>query len=100
MKRFPNPASFRLALFAAAMVLAASAAHALTFETKNYTDDSYLRYTDPDKKVEQFNSGKSQTTLPGGTTFQFYSGPAKDSVFNRGGQFQPAWGPQLLPDPR
>jgi hypothetical protein len=89
-----------LAMFAAGMFLAAPAAHALTFETKNYSDDSYLRYSDPDKKVEQFNDGKAQTPRPGGTTFQFYSGPAKGSLFSPGGGFQPSWGPQALPDPR
>jgi hypothetical protein len=102
MKRaYPHPTHLRLAMFAAAMIFAAPAAHALTFETKNYTDDSYLRYSDPDKKVEQFLNNDGQATKSGGPTFHFNVGPAKEDLFTRGrGSFQPAWGPQALPDPR
>jgi hypothetical protein len=89
-----------LAALAAAMVLAAPAAHAFTYETKNYTDDSTLPpgYTDPDKKVEQFNSG-DVTAKPGGTTFHFEVKPSNNG-FDRNGRFAPAWGPQPFPDGR
>ena len=83
------------------MIFAAPAAHAFTYETKNYTDDSALPpgYTDPDKKVEQFNSGKVPATKPGDTTFYFGVRPSDDG-FGRGGRFAPAWGSQPFPDGR
>jgi hypothetical protein len=90
----------RLAALAAATVFAAPAANAFTYETKSYTDDNGLpRYTDPDKKVEQFENGKVPTPPPGGTTFHFSVWPSNDG-FDRGGQFAPAWGPQPFPDGR
>ena len=90
----------RLAAFAAAMVVAAPAAHAFTYETKNYTDDSTLPpgYTDPDKKVEQFGSG-DVPAKPGATTFHFEVRPSNNG-FDRSGRFQPAWGSQPFPDGR
>ena len=90
----------RLAAFAAAMVVAAPAAHAFTYETKNYTDDSALPpgYTDPDKKVEQFGSG-DVPAKPGGTTFHFEVRPSNNG-FDRSGRFAPAWGSQPFPDGR
>src|SRR5258705_11192513 len=93
----------RLAALAAAVVFAAPAAHALTFETKNYADDRGLPpgYTDPDKKVEQFENGKVATPPPGGTTFHFSVRPSNDGLFDRGGgRFTPAWGSQPFPDGR
>jgi hypothetical protein len=83
------------------MVFAAPAAHAFTYETKSYTDDSGLPpgYKDPDKKVEQFGEGKVPTTPPGGTTFHFEVRPSNDG-FDRNGRFAPAWGPQPFPDGR
>ncbi len=102
MQRALQSKPLRLAVLAAAAVFAAPAAHALTFETKNYTDDRGLPpgYTDPDKKVEQFDSGKVPAA-PGGTTFHFSVRPSNDGLFDRGGsRFTPAWGPQPFPDGR
>jgi hypothetical protein len=99
----------RLAALAAAMVLAAPAAHAFTYETKSYTDDSTLPpgYTDPDKKVEQFNSGNVATPPPGGTTFHFSVGPSNDGLgapangrFGPAGQYIPMPGMQTFPGNR
>jgi hypothetical protein len=92
-----QPTHLGLAVLAAAMVFAAPAAHAFTYETKSYTDDSGLpKYTDPDKKVEQFGSG-DVPAKPGGTTFHFEVRPSNNG-FDRGGRFAPAWGPQPFPD--
>jgi hypothetical protein len=89
----------RLAALAAAAIFAAPAAHAFTYETKNYNDDSGLpRYTDPDKKVEQFLSGDTPEK-PGSTTFHFDVKPSSDGI-GRSGRFGPAWGPQPFPDGR
>jgi hypothetical protein len=98
----------RLAALAAAMVCAAPAAHAFTYETKSYTDDSGLpRYTDPDKKVEQFNSGDAAASPPGGTTFHFSVGPSNDGFggranerFGPAGQYIPMPGMQTFPGNR
>jgi hypothetical protein len=89
-----------LAALAAAAVFAAPAANAFTYETKSYTNDGGLPpgYTDPDKKVEQFNSG-DVTAKPGGTTFHFEVKPSNNG-FDRNGRFAPAWGPQPFPDGR
>ena len=89
------------------MVVAAPAAHAFTtYETKSYTDDSGLpRYTDPDKKVEQFNSG-SVPGQPGSTTFNFevkphngFGGTSNDR-FGPAGQYIPVPGMQTFPNDR
>jgi hypothetical protein len=91
-----------LAVFAAAMVFAAPAAHAFTYETKSYnTDDSGLPpgYTDPDKKVEQFGSGDVPAKPGSGTTFHFEVKPSNNG-FDRSGRFAPAWGSQPFPDGR
>jgi hypothetical protein len=97
MKRAPLQTHLRLAALAAVMVFAAPGAHAFTYETKNYTDDSSLPpgYTDPDKKVGQFSSGDIPAK-PGGTTFRFEVKPANNGFQN--GRFAPAWGPQPFPD--
>lgn len=83
------------------MVFAAPAAHAFTYETKSYTNDSGPPpgYTDPDKKVEQFGSG-DVPAKPGGTTFHFEVRPSNDGLFDRSGRFAPAWGSQPFPDGR
>jgi hypothetical protein len=88
----------RLTALAAAMVFAAPAAHAFTYEIKTYTDDSTLLpgYTDPDKKVEQFGSGDIPQK-PGSTTFHFEVKPSSNG-FDRSGRFAPAWGPQPFPE--
>jgi hypothetical protein len=80
------------------MVFVAPAAHAFTYEIKNYTDDSGLPpgYTDPDKKVERFNSGDIPAK-PGGTTFRFEVRPSNNG-FDRSGRFTPAWGSQPFPE--
>ena len=91
----------RFAAVAAAMIFAAPAAQAFTYETKTYSDDSYLKYSDPDKKIEKFNSGDVQVPAPGGTTFHFSVKPSNDGLFDRGnGRFAPAWGSQPFPDGR
>jgi hypothetical protein len=61
-----------LAAFAAAMLFAAPAAHAFTYETKSYTDgaDNSI-FLDPDKKVEQFGSGTVPLKQNNGLTFNF-----------------------------
>ena len=101
-RRLLRSSHLRLAVFTAAMIFAAPAAHAFTYETKNYTDDSTLPpgYTDPDKKVEQFNSGKVTPPKPGDTTFYFGVKPSDDGLFSRGSRFAPAWGSQPFPDGR
>lgn len=87
-------------MFAAAMILAAPA-HALTFETRTYTDDNqFLQYTDPTKKVEQFQNDDAQKSAPGSTTFHFSVRPSNERFFDRGSQFRPAWGAQPFPDGR
>src|SRR5258708_39860135 len=97
MKRALLQTHLRLAVLAAAMVFVAPAAHAFTYETKNYTDDSGLpKYTDPDKKVEQFTNGEIPQK-PGSTTFHFEVRPSNNG-FNQNGRFGPAWGSQPFPD--
>ena len=102
MKQALLPMHLRLAVLAAGIVLAAPAAHAFTYETKSYTDDGGLPpgYTDPDKKVEQFNSGKVPAPKSGDTTFYFGVKPSDDRLFNGGSRFAPAWGQQPFPDGR
>ena len=104
-----QPKHLRLAALAAAMVVAAPAAQAFTYETKSYTDDSGLPpgYTDPDKKVEQFNSGNVATPPPGGPTFHFSVGPSNEGFggranerFGPAGQYIPMPGMQSFPSNR
>jgi hypothetical protein len=97
--RHLQPAHLALAAFAAAMLLAAPAALAFTYETKSYTNDSGLPpgYTDPDKKVEQFGSG-SVAGEKGDPTFRFEAGPANNGF---GGPMKDRFGPagQFIPMP-
>jgi hypothetical protein len=76
-----RPACFALAAFAAAMLFAAPAAHAFTYETKNYTDgaDSSV-FLDPDKKVEQFGSGTVQLKPNNGVTLNFEVKPYNNGI--------------------
>jgi hypothetical protein len=102
--RHRQPVHFALAAFAAlaaAMLLAAPAAHAFTYETKNYNngDDNSI-FLDPDKKVEQFGSGDVPAKPGGGPTFHFEVGPSNNGIFGQSGRFNPAWGPQPFPDNR
>jgi len=98
----------RFMIVAAAVALAAPA-HAFTYETKSYANpDGTPKYADPDTTVEGFgkqfgkplqNGDGSTATGNGNVHFNFSVGPS-NSVFGPGKRFEPAWGPQLLPDPR
>jgi hypothetical protein len=102
-----RPAYLALAAFAAATLLAAPAAHAFTYETKNYTDgaDSSV-FLDPDKKVEQFGSGTVPLKPNNGVTLNFevkpyngYGSPLNDR-FGPASKYipTPGMGLQNLPD--
>jgi hypothetical protein len=98
MPRHLHPAHLALAAFAAAMLLAAPAAHAFTYETKSYTDGAGNSiFLDPEKKVEQFGSGDVPVKPDNGVTFHFEVRPSNNNVFGQGNRFNP-WGPQPFPD--
>jgi hypothetical protein len=96
-----------LAVFAAAMVLVAPAAHALTFDTKGNTNgDGTPKFIDPDEKVEQFGNS-SVPGQPGSTTFRFEVGPSNNGFggpsndrFGPAGQYIPMPGMQTFPSNR
>ncbi len=82
--------------FAAAFslsALAASAAHAFTFDnTTNTNSDGSAKYVDPDERFSgNSNNNNGQTTIrQGNTTMQFGSQrPGSDLNFNTDGMFQP-----------
>jgi hypothetical protein len=95
-----RPTCLRFVILAGAIVFVAPA-HAFTsYETKNNSDDSYLRYSDPDKKVEEFGNGNVRTPQDNGPVkFNFNVGPSNGGPY-QGNRFNPAWGPQAFPDSR
>jgi hypothetical protein len=100
------PAHLALAAFAAAMLVAAPAAHAFTYETKSYGEGGGNSiFLDPDKKVEQFGSG-DVPAKPGDNNFHFYVGPSNNGFgsandrFGPAGQFIPVPGMQTVPNNR
>ena len=87
-----------LAIFAAATIVAAPAAHAFTYDTKSNTNsDGTPKFADPDEKIERFGSGDAPAQS-GGTTFRFNVGPSNG--LDQSGRFTPAWGSQPFPDRR
>lgn len=64
----------RLAIVTAALIVAGSAAHALTMNTLANPDGG-ASYVDPADRVENMTKGKS-TTAPGVGGFQFSIGPS------------------------
>jgi hypothetical protein len=98
-------APLRVAVYAAAMTVAASAAHAWTETKINPNADGSTKFTDPDEKVEKFG-GSTVPGQPGSTTFRFEAGPnnglggPSSSRFGPTRQFDPAWGPRAFPDGR
>jgi hypothetical protein len=89
--RHRRPVHLALAAFAAAMLLAAPAAHAFTYETKSYTDgaDNSV-FLDPDKKVEQFSSGTVPLKQNNGVTFNLEVKPHNGYGGSLNDRFGPA----------
>ena len=91
MKHLP-PSRLRLAILAAAFVLAAPAAHAFTFEghaNTNTNSDGSARYTDPDARFS--GSGTGQTTIQQGNTTLRFGGQQ--------GSFDQRYNPNRMFDP-
>ena len=90
MKHLP-PSRLRLAILAAAFVLAAPAAHAFTFEghaNTNTNSDGSARYTDPDERFS--NSGNGQGTIQqGNTTLRFGQPQSFDQRYDPNRMFNP-----------
>ena len=90
MKHLP-PSRLRLAILAAAFVLAAPAAHAFTFEghaNTNTNSDGSARYTDPDERFS--NSGNGQGTIQqGNTTLRFGQPQSFDQRYDTNRMFNP-----------
>jgi hypothetical protein len=90
MKHLP-PSRLRLAILAAAFVLAAPAAHAFTFEGQantNTNSDGSARYTDPDERFS--NSGNGQGTIQqGNTTLRFGQPQSFDQRYDPNRMFNP-----------
>jgi hypothetical protein len=83
----------RVALAAAfgAILLAAGAAQAFTFDnTTNTNSDGSARYTDPDERFSGTGNNNGATTIKqGNTTLQFGTRQGADRNFNTDSMFQP-----------
>jgi hypothetical protein len=70
----------QLAVFVAAVVLAAPGARAFTVDTKSMNNsDGSPKFTDPDEQIERFGRG-SMTTQQGNGTFGFEVRPSYGAV--------------------
>jgi hypothetical protein len=88
MKHLP-PSRLRLAILAAAFVLAAPAAHAFTMDTQSNTNsDGSARYTDPDERFS--GSGNGQGTIQqGNTTLRFGQPQSFEQRYDPNRMFNP-----------
>jgi hypothetical protein len=79
-----------LPVFAAALVLAGSGAHAFTFENNSASGGNGSAIVDPDEQVKSFGNG-STTSREGGTGFHFSVGPSSGSGLTNRSDSRPAW---------
>ena len=88
MKHLP-PSRLRLAILAAAFVLAAPTAHAFTMDTQSNTNsDGSARYTDPDERFS--GSGNGQGTIQqGNTTLRFGQPQSFEQRYDPNRMFNP-----------
>ena len=89
MKHLP-PSRLRLAILAAAFVLAAPAAHAFTIDDQSNTNSNgSARYSDPDERFS--GSGTGQTTIQQGNATLRFGGQQGtfDQRYNTNRMFDP-----------
>jgi hypothetical protein len=78
-----------LPIFAAALVLAESGAHAFTFENNSASTGNGSAIVDPDEQVKKFGNGSTTSPQQGG--FHFSVGPANGSGLTNQSNSRPSW---------
>jgi hypothetical protein len=79
-----------LPVFAAALVLVESGAHAFTFENNSTSNSNGSAIVDPDEQVKNFGNG-STNSQQGSTGFHFSVGPANGSGQTNRFSSPPSW---------